>query len=270
MNNKFIIGQYYPANSYIHSLDPRVKLTGVFLFITLLLFADSATSYLFASVCLVLVVYASNIPARYMLKGMRSILVIILLSVSLNIFFTPGENALVEFWVIKIYPEGLIHAAKIVVRIMLLITGSSLLMLTTTPLSLTDAIEYILKPFKKIGVPAHDIAMMTTIALRFIPTLLEETDKIIKAQTARGAGFDTGGLIKKAKAMVPLLVPLFISAFRRAEDLATAMEARCYRGDIGRTKMKILRLDRNDYKAVALLFVFTAVILVLFFLRPAW
>ena len=264
MSDKIIIGQYYPANSRIHSLDPRVKLIGVFAYITLLFFAESALSYMFSAVCLALTVYASGIPAKFILKGLRGILIIITLSVTLNILFTPGETALVEFWVIKIYPEGLIHAAKILTRIVLLITGSSLLMLTTSPIALTDAIEYILKPFKKIGVPAHDIAMMTTIALRFIPTLLEETDKIIKAQTARGAGFDTGGLIKKARAMVPLLVPLFISAFRRAEDLATAMEARCYRGDIGRTKMKILKMGNNDYRAVLFICLFSAVIIAMF------
>jgi len=266
MNNRMVIGQYYPADSYVHNLDPRVKLIGIFTYITMLFFADGAISYVFSAFCLSLAVYASNVPLRYMLKGLRSIIFIIILSVSLNIFFTPGERLLFEFWIIKIYPEGIILAIKIFARLALLIAGSSLLMLTTSPISLTAAIEYILNPFKKIGVPAHDIAMMTTIALRFIPTLLEETDKIIKAQTARGAGFDTGGLIKKAKAMVPLLVPLFISAFKRAEDLATAMEARCYRGDVGRTKMKVLKLNGNDHKAVIFISAFVAVILTLFFL----
>jgi len=266
MSNKMVIGQYYPANSYIHGLDPRVKLVGVFLFIAMLFFAEGALSYLISAACLFTVIYASSVPLKFMLKGLRSILVIIIFSVSLNIFFTPGENLLIEFWVIKIYTEGLFHAGKIVLRISLLIMGSSLLMFTTSPMSLTDAIEYLLKPLKKIGVPAHDIAMITTITLRFIPTLLEETDKIVKAQTARGAGFDTGGLIKKAKAMVPLLVPLFISSFRRAEDLATAMEARCYRGDVGRTRMKILVLNFNDYIAMALIAAFSASIMLLFFL----
>jgi len=263
MNGRILIGQYYPADSRIHGLDPRVKLIGVFTYITMLIFADSAASYLISAACLTAVVVASNVPFAYMLKGLRNIIVIVLLSVFLNVFFTPGETALVEFWVVKIYPEGIVVAIKIFVRIVLLITGSSLLMLTTSPISLTDAIEYLLKPLKKIGVPAHDIAMMTTITLRFIPLLLDETDRIIKAQTARGAGFDAGGLIKKARAMVPLLVPLFISAFKRAEDLAVAMEARCYRGDNGRTKMKALRFDRRDTVAVGFICVYVAVIFVL-------
>ena len=266
--NRIIIGQYYPSRSYIHSLDPRVKLISVFIYITTLFFAKSAESYIIAGCCLLCVIYMSNVPIGYMLRGLRSIFVIIILTVSLNILFTPGETPVAAFWVITIYPEGIALALKMAVRLVLLITGSSVLTLTTSPISLTDAIEYILKPFKKIGVPAHDIAMMTTIALRFIPTLLEETDKIMKAQTARGAGFDTGGLIKKAKAMVPLLVPLFISAFRRAEDLATAMEARCYRGDIGRTKMKQLTLTRSDLKAVACVAAYTLAIIGLYFLRP--
>ena len=268
MNNKIIIGQYYPSASYIHSLDPRVKLVGVFLFIFTLFFARSASSYLFAAVCLALVIFASNVPLKYMLKGLRGIFFIIVITVTLNIFFAPGENALFEFWAVKVYQEGLIHAAKMAARLVLLIIGSSVLTLTTSPISLTDGIESILRPLKKIGVPSHDIAMMTTIALRFIPTLLEETDRIIKAQTARGAGFDTGGLIKKAKAMVPLLIPLFISAFKRAEDLAIAMEARCYRGDVGRTKMKELKLNQNDRKAIASITLFTAIVLGMFIWWP--
>jgi len=264
MNNKIIIGQFYPSNSRVHDLDPRVKLVGVFLYITLLFFAQSAVSYLFAAVCLACVVALSNVPPKFMLKGLKSIFVIIILTVSLNIFFTPGETPLVSFWVINVYPEGLVIAFKMALRLLLLIVGSSVLTLTTSPISMTDAIEYLLKPLKRVGVPSHDIAMMTTIALRFIPTLLEETDKIMKAQTARGAGFDTGGLVKKAKAMVPLLVPLFISAFRRAEELATAMEARCYRGDNGRTKMKELAMKRSDYRAVLLVCLFAAAIIAMY------
>ena len=264
MNTKIMIGQYYPANSHIHRLDPRVKLVSVFIYITLLFLAQSAESYAFAAFCLMLVIYASNVPPKFMLKGLRNIFIIILLTVSLNILFTPGETPLVNFWIITIYPEGLTHAAKMAARLVLLIIGSSVLTLTTSPIALTDAIEYLLRPLKKIGVPAHDIAMMMTIALRFIPTLLEELDKIMKAQMARGAGFDTGGIMKKAKAMVPLLVPLFISAFRRAEDLATAMEARCYRGDNGRTRMKALVLNKSDYKAIGFLCAFAVAV---FYLR---
>ena len=263
MTQKLIIGQYYPAKSYIHSLDPRIKLVGIFTYITMLFFAQSTISYVFAAACLCIAVYSSTVPPKYMLKGLRSIMFIIIITVTLNLFFTPGENLIFQLWRIRIYSEGVIHSVKMASRLALLIISSSILTLTTSPIALTDAIEYLLRPFKKIGLPAHDIAMMMTIALRFIPTLLEEMDKIMKAQTARGAGFDTGGITKKAKAMIPLLVPLFISAFRRADELATAMEARCYRGDNGRTKMKQLVLSKSDNKAIIFILAFITVIILM-------
>ena len=257
------IGQYYPTDSSIHRLDPRMKLLGVALFITALFTVASFLGYFFIAVCLALVIYISRVPPLYMFRGLRPLLFILVFTSVLNVFFTPGERILVSVGFVTITWEGVLNALRMVTRLALLISGGSVLTLTTTPIKLTDAIEFVLKPFKRIGVPSHEIAMMMSIALRFIPTLLEEVDRIMKAQTARGADFDTGGLIKKAKSLIPLLVPLFISAFRRADELATAMEARCYRGDINRTKMKIMRLERLDYRALALMGAFVALIVLL-------
>jgi len=244
------IGQYYPVESFIHRLDPRVKLLGVLAYITMLLLVTSVWGYVFAGLCLALIIYASKVPVKYMLRGLRAIIMIVLLTAVLNIFFTPGDNVIVQFWKIKVTWEGLGVAAMMGIRLTMLVIGSSVLTLTTSPIQLTDAIEFLLRPFKVIGVPAHEIAMMMTIALRFIPTLMEEMDKIMKAQMARGADFDTGGIVKKAKSFIPLLVPLFISSFRRADELAVAMEARCYQGGAGRTKMRPLRLMPWDGKAM--------------------
>lgn len=260
------IGQYYPAESYIHSLDPRMKLLATIVYITALFFIVPFWGYLFAIIALSAVIYASKVPPKYMFKGLRTILFIIIFTAALNIFFTAGETVLFKYSFVTITLEGLIVAAKMAIRLVMLIVGSSVLTLTTTPTQMTDAIEYVLKPLKKIGVPAHEIAMMMTIALRFIPTLLEEMDKIMKAQMARGADFDTGGLIKKAKSLVPLLVPLFLSAFRRAEELATAMESRCYRGDINRTKMKVMKFQSRDYAALLWLVLFVSGIFIINYL----
>jgi energy-coupling factor transport system permease protein len=257
------IGQYYPADSFVHRLDPRVKLLGITLFIAALFTVKSFTGYLFIAVCLGSCIYATKVPPLFMFRGMRALLFILVFTSVLNIFFLTGPTVLVSFWVVTITLEGVVNAIRMVARLTMLIVGSSVLTLTTTPIKLTDAIEYVLKPFKRIGVPAHEIAMMMSIALRFIPTLLEEIDRIMKAQMARGADFDTGGLVKKAKSLVPLLVPLFISAFRRADELATAMEARCYRGDINRTKMKVMRLERRDYRALLVMCGFVCVIALL-------
>ena len=254
------IGQYYPSKSPIHALDPRVKLLATLIYIAMLFVINSAWGYLFVFLCLWLAVRASTVPWKMLLRGLRAIIFIILFTVSLNILFTPGEHLLWSFWTFHVSQEGLVLAAKMAVRLVLLITGSSVLTLTTTPIELTDAIEFALKPFKRIGVPAHEIAMMMTIALRFIPTLLEEMDKIMKAQMARGADFDTGGIIKKAKSLIPLLVPLFISAFRRADELAMAMESRCYRGDVGRTRMKEMKLIPADGRALLLCLLFILIV----------
>lgn len=253
------IGQYYPEDSFIHRLDPRVKLLGVVLFITALFITDNFLAYGFFAVCLGFVVYAAKVPPKFMFRGLKSLIFIMVFASVLNVFFSNGETVLFSLWSLRITAEGIIGAVKMSLRLIMMVVGSSALTLTTTPIRLTDALEYVLKPFKKIGLPAHDLAMMMTIALRFIPLLMEEIDRIMKAQMARGADFDTGGLIKKVKSLIPLLVPLFISAFRRADDLATAMEARCYRGDINRTKMVEMKMNNRDRLALVLLAGFTGI-----------
>lgn len=254
------LGQYYQTDSVIHRLDPRVKLGGTLLFILSLFFFHRVWGYAAAAVFLAAVIGLSRVPFRYIVRGMKTILVLLLFTVVFNLFLTPG-TALVEFWGgrIRITYEGLATAALMVVRISFLIVGSSIMTLTTTPNNLTDGMEKMFRPLRLLKVPVHEVAMMLSIALRFIPILLEETDKIMKAQIARGADFESGGLIRRAKAMVPLLVPLFISAFRRANDLAMAMEARCYRGGDGRTKMKPLIYQKRDYLAYGMIVVYLAV-----------
>ncbi|MFV0314227.1 MAG: energy-coupling factor transporter transmembrane component T family protein [Anaerotignum sp.] len=254
------IGQYYPVDSPIHRLDARVKLTITFIYIITLFAVNSFTGYFFVVAVLGIVIAASKIPLKFMLKGIKSIMVIILFTAFINLFMTPGESIIWEWKFLTLTVEGIILATKMCIRLVLLIIGSSVLTLTTTPIQLTDGIEYILRPFKKIGVPAHEIAMMMTIALRFIPTLLDETDKIMKAQQARGADFDTGNLMQKAKSLIPILVPLFISAFRRAEELAMAMEARCYHGDENRTRMNRMYMQKRDYFALTLGVLYIAMI----------
>ncbi|WP_458408166.1 energy-coupling factor transporter transmembrane component T family protein [Anaerotignum sp.] len=259
------IGQYYPAESPIHRMDARLKLAITFIFIVSLFLVNSFVGYGFVLICMALVIKASKVPVKFMLKGLKSIMIIILFTAFINLFLTRGEHVLLHVGFITITMEGLLLAIKMCIRLVMLIVGSSILTLTTTPIQLTDAIEYILKPFKKIGVPAHEIAMMMTIALRFIPTLLDETDKIMKAQQARGADFDTGNLIQKAKALIPILVPLFVSAFRRAEELAMAMEARCYHGDENRTRMNVMKMKSSDYRAAGMTVAYVVAIFALRF-----
>ena len=261
---KITIGQYYPTNSVIHRLDARVKLCGTIIYIVLLLFANHYTGYVVAALFLGFVVKISSVPPSMIFRGLRAVFIILLFISVTNLFLTTGGETIVDFAFINITTAGVFLALQMVFRLVLLISGSSLLTLTTSPIELTDSIEFLLKPLKKIRVPAHDIAMMMTIALRFIPTLAEEMDKIIKAQKARGADFDTGGLIKRGKNLLPILVPLFISAFKRADELATAMEARCYRGDINRTKMKEMKMYIIDWMGVAVLVLFA---LLMFFAR---
>lgn len=243
------IGQYYPTDSLIHKLDPRVKILSTFAYIASLFIVEEYIGYVLIALFVYSLTKVAKIPLKFILKGLKAIFIIILFTVVLNVFMAPGETILFEFGWVKVTLEGLELAIKMVSRLVLLIVGSSLLTLTTSPIELTDGIEALLKPFSKIGVPAHEIAMMMSISLRFIPILLEETDKIMKAQMARGADFESGGLMKRAKAMIPILVPLFISAFRRADELAMAMEARCYRGGENRTRMKQLVLEGKDYIA---------------------
>lgn len=242
------LGQYYQADSVIHRLDPRVKLGTTILFIISLFVFDGFWGYLVAALFLTLVIKLSKVPFRFMVKGMKSIVFLLAITVMFNLFLTPGDP-IVHIWKLTITREGLRLAVLLSIRLGFLIIGSSVMTLTTTPNQLTDGLEKMLRPLNKIKVPVHEIAMMMSIALRFIPILMEETDKIMKAQLARCADFDSGNLIKKAKGLVPLLVPLFISAFRRANDLAMAMEARCYRGGDHRTKMKPLHYEKRDYIA---------------------
>ncbi len=239
------LGQYYQSDSVIHRLDPRVKLIATIVFIISLFVSGSFFGYIVAVLFLAAVIKLSKVPFKFMVKGMKSIVVLLLITVIFNLFLTPGE-ALISIWKLTITKEGLRTAVFMAIRLTFLIIGSSVMTLTTTPNNLTDGLESLLKPLKVIRVPVHEVAMMMAIALRFIPILMEETDKIMKAQIARGADFESGNLIKKAKSLVPLLVPLFISAFRRANDLAMAMEARCYRGGEHRTKMKPLQYKKRD------------------------
>ena len=242
------IGQYYQTDSVIHRLDPRVKLVATLVFIVSLFLVNNILGYVIAALFLFSMIKLSHVPFKFIVKGMKAIVFLLMITVVFNLFLTPGE-AVFSIWKLSISREGIILAAKMAVRLTFLILGSSIMTLTTTPNNLTDGMEKGLKPLRLFKVPVHEVAMMMSIALRFIPILLEETDKIMKAQMARGADFESGGLIQKAKSLVPLLVPLFISAFRRANDLAMAMEARCYRGGDGRTKMKPLCYKKRDYNA---------------------
>ena len=261
------LGQYYQTDSVVHRLDPRVKLIATLLFICSLFVVNQAAGYIVAVVFLALAIRLSHVPFRFMVRGMRAILFLLILTFGFNLFLTPGE-AVFRVWKLTVTREGITMAVKMAVRLSLLIVGSSVMTLTTTPNNLTDGMERLLKPLQKLRVPVHEIAMMMSIALRFIPILLEETDKIMKAQTARGASFDEGNLLQRAKNMVPLLVPLFISAFRRANDLAMAMEARCYRGGDGRTKMKPLHYEKRDYLTYVVLLAYFALCIVIGRIMP--
>ncbi|MGN0514166.1 MAG: energy-coupling factor transporter transmembrane component T family protein [Lachnospiraceae bacterium] len=255
------IGQYYQTDSVIHKLDPRVKLAGTVIFLISLFLGKSVPLYVLGALFLAMAIKISKVPFKFIVKGLKAVLFILIFSTVFTIFLTEG-TVLIRIWKLTITLEGLITAAYMVIRLLMLIIGSSLLTLTTTPNNLTDGMERSLGFLKIFRVPVHEVAMMMSIALRFIPILIEETDKIMKAQTARGADFEHGNIIQKAKAMVPLLVPLFVSAFRRANDLAMAMEARCYRGGNGRTKMKPLKYKKRDYIAYLVLFAYLALMIV--------
>ena len=241
------LGQFFPGNSVVHRLDPRTKLIMLVVYIVALFVAVSWISYAVMMAFLLSAIAISQIPPKSIIRGMKPLVLILVFTGVLNIFFTTGEHVLVSFWGLTIYLEGLERAFLMVIRILMLISGTFLLTYTTSPIALTDGLESLLNPLKAIKVPVHELSMMMCIALRFIPTLIEETDKIMSAQKARGADFETGKLMDRVKALIPILVPLFISAFRRADELATAMECRCYQGGEGRTKMKLLRYMRRDY-----------------------
>ncbi len=256
------LGQYYPSNSILHHLDPRVKFVGTILYIVSLFLVQSWIGYAFCGCFLALLIVLSKVPFRFILKSMKPIFFILIVTMLFNLFLTPGE-VLWQWWIFRITGEGLVMAAKMGIRLTFLVMGSSIMTLTTTPNSLTDGMERLFSFLTKIRVPVHEIAMMMSIALRFIPLLTEETDKIKKAQMARGADFETGGIIRRMKSMIPILVPLFVSAFRRANDLAMAMEARCYHGGTGRTQMKPLCYARRDFIAYVVLLAFLAACIIL-------
>ncbi|MCR4628841.1 MAG: energy-coupling factor transporter transmembrane protein EcfT [Clostridium sp.] len=251
------IGQYYPVDSALHRLDPRTKLFGTLIFIISLFIADNPFCYATAAAFLCMAVLLSNVPVRFIVRGLKSILILLLISVGFNLFLTPGETVM-QIWMLKVTKEGLRIAGMMAIRLIFLVVGSSIMTLTTTPNQLTDGMEKGLGFLNRVHVPVHEISMMMSIALRFIPILVEETDKIMKAQMARGADFENGNMIQRVRSMVPLLVPLFVSAFRRATDLAMAMEARCYRGGEGRTKMKPLHYAGRDRAAYLILFCYLA------------
>lgn len=255
-----VVGQYYPVNSLVHSLDPRAKIVISMIFMVVLFVGNNFYSFAVAGTFAVLAVTLSKIPWKVLIRGLRPIVFIMLFTTALHLFLTPGP-AIFQIGPLKASWPGLIQGLFIGIRLIILIVFTSLLTLTTSPIELTDGLEDILKPFSRIGVPAHEIAMMMTIALRFIPTLLEEADRIMKAQMSRGADFESGNMIQRAKSLVPLLVPLFVSAFRRADELAMAMEARCYRGGEGRTRMRQLRLSGGDYLALGLTIIMSALVI---------
>ena len=256
------LGQYYPADSVIHRLDPRTKLLTTLLYLISLFVAESPLSYLAAVTYIALLIILSRVSFRYMMRGLKGILFLLLFSVILNIFMTPGRE-IFRFWILRVTEEGLIRAAKLGLRLILLLMGSSLLTFTTTPTGLTDGLEQGLGFLKIIKIPVHEIAMMMSIALRFLPVLTEELDKIEKAQMARGADFESGNLLRRAKALIPVLIPLIVSAFRRASELATAMEARCYHGGEGRTRMKPLKYHAADHLFLAITVLYFILIILL-------
>ena len=253
------IGQYYPAKSVLHRLDPRTKFLGTLGFLISVFLFHTFLGYAVATAFLVAMIAISKVPVKFMFKGLKAIVMILLITVVFNIILTPGE-VLWRFGIIKVTREGLVLAGRMAIRLVYLVIGSSIMTLTTTPNQLTDGLERLLRPLNKIRVPVHEIAMMMSIALRFIPTLIEETDKIMSAQKARGADFESGNIFQRAKALVPILVPLFISAFRRADELATAMECRCYHGGEGRTRLKQLKFTSEDFRCLVVITVALVVI----------
>ena len=261
MLSNITMGQYYPVDSRVHRLDPRIKLILTIVFIVCVFLAKTFAGYALIFGFVWFSARLANVPFRMLMRGLKPLRLIIILTFLLKLFFTAGDTVWVEFWIIRITKEAVFQAFFYSLRLIFLVLGTSMLTLTTSPVALSDGIELLLTPLKKIRFPAHELAMMMTIALRFIPTLLEETDKIMKAHMARGADFESGNLISRAKAMVPLLVPLFVSAFRRAGDLAMAMESRCYHGGEGRTRLRVLKLTKSDAAACCVVALLLALII---------
>lgn len=257
------IGQYIAGDSPIHKMDARVKILAAMLFIVLLFVIRSAATYVIMTLFVLFMVKLSGVPVKFILRGLKPMLFILAFTVVINVLMTPGESLAevkIFFWTLRVTREGVIAGVYMLLRLIYLVIGTSILTLTTSPLMLTDGIEKLLAPFAVIKVPAHEIAMMMTIAIRFIPTLAEEADKIMKAQTARGADFESGSIIRRAKAMIPLLVPLFVSSFRRADELATAMDSRCYHGGKNRTRMKVMKMSRYDLYAGAVFLILCVIL----------
>ena len=257
------MGQFFPGNSLVHRIDPRTKLIMVVLYIAALFTAKSYVSYLVMAAFLIISVRISTIKFKMLFKGLKPLIIVIAFTAILNLFFTTGEHVIFEFWRIRLTWEGVKTAAFMLIRLVMLIMGTFLLTYTTSPISLTDGLERLLNPLKKVKVPVHELAMMMSIAMRFIPTLVEETDKIMSAQKARGADFETGSIFERAKALLPVMVPLFISAFRRADELAVAMESRCYHGGEGRTRMNVLHMQRRDWITLVVGVLVLALVIVL-------
>lgn len=260
MMRDITLGQYFPGNSVIHKMDARMKIILLVFLIVDIFLASTPAAYLIAAIVVFLAVILSKIPFSMILKSLKPLLYVVILTTIINLLFTNGE-VLWQFWIIKITKEGIIRSAEMIVRIFLLVIATSLLTYTTSPMTLTDALERLLSPLKKIKLPVHEFAMMMTIALRFIPTLIEEVDKITAAQKARGADFESGNLFSRVKALVPILIPLFVSAFRRADELAVAMESRCYKGDEGRTRLREYKLAGRDWVSFGILVLTTALII---------
>lgn len=263
-------GQYYPANSFVHKMDARIKLILCLLFMVGIFFVVSFVGFALITVYLLFLILVSRVPLKSVLKSVRGIVFLLFLTALLNVFFTKGDVPLWAWWKIEIYEEGLIFAAKMLLRLTYLVIGSSVLTLTTTPVDLTHAVESLLKPLRIVRFPVHEFALIMSLTLSFIPSLIEETDRIIRAQKARGADFDTGGLIKRAKAFVPILIPLLVGGFRRAEELANAMNSRCYEGATHRTQMRVMKAGWRDLVASLVVLMVFATIFTVYGMRNQW
>ena len=263
-------GQYYPKNSFVHNMDARIKLVLCLLFMVGIFFVQSYVGFALVTVFLMVVILASKVPLKSILKSVKGIVVLLILTAMLNIFFTKSGNVLVSWWIFTITDEGLIYASKMLLRLVYLVIGSSVLTLTTTPVDLTHAIERLLAPLKVIKFPVHDLALIMSLTLSFIPSLIDETDRIIRAQKARGADFDTGNLFQRAKAFVPILIPLLVGGFRRAEELANAMNSRCYEGATNRTQMRVMKLSWRDLVASLVCIVVFGGIIVVYAMKATW
>ena len=263
-------GQYYPKNSFVHNMDARIKLLLCLLFMVGIFFVQSYVGFAVVTVFLIAVIASSKVPVKSILKSVKGIVVLLILTAMLNVFFTKSGNVLVSWWIFTITDEGLIYASKMLLRLVYLVIGSSVLTLTTTPVDLTHAIERILAPLKVIKFPVHDLALIMSLTLSFIPSLIDETDRIIRAQKARGADFDTGNLFQRAKAFVPILIPLLVGGFRRAEELANAMNSRCYEGATNRTQMRVMKLTWRDLVASLVCIVVFGGIIVVYAMKATW